>query len=362
MPSAKLYQITARFRARQFMPTDLSDFTTDAGIPVDAALLSDPLWSLYSLDLTGGLAVFVRLAPDTDLSRHAFIPQAQFDAAEAVATVALDDLPALSKGLPRPDTTIFLFSIGRCGTTLANHILNTAPDTCALSEPRAFVTLAMARRTLDPARAQALIAAVTRFMYRQTQARHLAIKLHSQALYQADLFHAAFPQARFIFMYRDARGWANSFSMFLQNLGHPLLLDPEKVRAIWRIMTADAPVEDLAATLDPDAAQTAHPPLLAAGWAHNQRQYRQLVTGGVPFFPLSYTALNSDREASIRALLSHCGLADSTLAQALATFDRDSQEGTVIGRGGTAQRFTEADTDYLHATLTQMSEPAEPRL
>lgn len=46
--------------------------------------------------------------------------------------------------LTLPANLILLFLIGRCGTTLANHILNTAPDTSALSEPRALVTLALA--------------------------------------------------------------------------------------------------------------------------------------------------------------------------------------------------------------------------
>lgn len=336
MSNATLYQITARHRARQFMPTALTDFTTDAGTAVDSAIVSDPLWSLYSLDLAGNLAVFVRLSPDTDLTRAAFIPQTQFDAATAVLTLPLDDLPALSETLPRPANTIFLFSIGRCGSTLAHHILNTAPDTYALSEPRAFVTLAMARHDMPPDRATALLAAVTRFLYRPPhgQSPAFAIKLHSQCLYQAALFHRAMPQARLLFLTRDAEPWANSYSRFLQRLGTDPVLDPVALARTWSILTANAPIADLAATLDVTAPQTPHAPVLAAAWAHNHAQFH---AAAVPALHLSYQDLTTHRAATIRTLLAYCGLSDAGMADALATFDRDSQAGTEISRTSTAQ-------------------------
>ena len=135
------------------MPAALSDFSTDSGVAADPVLLPEPQWSLYSLDLTGNLAIFGRLPPGTDLSVAAFIPQVRFDTAESILTVPLDALPTLSDRLPRPARPIFLFSIARCGPTLANHILSTVPDTFARSEPGAFVTLAMARQDMQPDRA-----------------------------------------------------------------------------------------------------------------------------------------------------------------------------------------------------------------
>ena len=62
-----------------------------------------------------------------------------------VMTLPLDTLLAALADLPQPAKRIFLFSIGRCGTTLTHHILNAVPEVLALSEPRAFVTIAMAR-------------------------------------------------------------------------------------------------------------------------------------------------------------------------------------------------------------------------
>ncbi len=358
MTNATLYQITARLRARQFMPTALSDFTTDSGTTVPATLALEPHWSLYSLDLSGNLAVFVRLPPDCDLTQAAFIPQTQFDAATAVLTLALDALPALSQALPDPANLIFLFSIGRCGSTLTHHILNTAPDTFALSEPRAFLTLALARHDLPADNARDLIAATTRFLYRPPpgQPHSFAIKLHSQCLYQVRAYHRAYPKARFLFLYRDAGGWANSFSRFLQKLGTPLLLDAATLARTWTILTADAPLADLAATLDVTAPISAHAPVLAAGWAHYLAAYRAASANGVPFHAMSYADLTSARDQTIRALLAHCGLSDAALTQALLAFDRDSQKGTEISRGGQAQGFGKADYDSLINTLSRIPE------
>ncbi len=360
MPHATLYQITDRVRTHQFGPATLADFVTDAGTSVAAQTVLDPCWSLYNLDLVHDLALFVRLDPATDLAAAAFVPQAQYQAATLVLTLALDDFIALSGSLQRPANLILLFSIGRCGTTLANHILNTAPDTLALSEPRTFVTLALTRQRLDPARATALIGATTLFTLRPLQgamAPNVAIKFHSQVLYQAALYHRAFPQARLIFMYRDAKGWANSFSGFLQNMGFAARMDPQALRHHWLMLSADAPLADLATSVDVDAALTPHAQLLAAGWAQAMAQFRALATAGLPFFTLHYDDLRRDRATFIRALLAYCHLSDQNLAQALATFDRDSQEGTGIGRGGKVVAMDEADYASVINTLSRVPDP-----
>lgn len=360
MPAATYFQILSRYRCRQFMPTAKSDFTTDAGTPVDSAIVHDPRWSLYGIDIEANIAIFVCLAPGTDLSVASFIPQTQFDAASAVLTLPLDALPALSEALPRPENLIFLFSIGRCGTTLANHILNTVDDTYALSEPRAFVSLANARHDMPAESAQSLITAVTRFMFRPPQGqapRNFAIKFHSQVLYQADLFHRAFPDAKFLFLNRDAKSWANSFSRFLQNLGDAPLLAPDRLRNTWTILTAHAPLNQLAKTLDVTAAQTMHAPILGAVWSHYLAQFYAHKASGVPFHPLHYTDLTTNRDTTVRDLLAYCSLSDSALPAALATFDRDSQEGTAIGRGGQAIAMGVADYASLINTLAKMPNP-----
>jgi Sulfotransferase family len=365
MSSATIFPILSRHRDRQFAPTSPADFTLGAGVPAPVSTLGDPQWSLYSLDLAGGQAVFLHLPPGTDLSSAPFLPQRQFETATQALTLPLDMLPAAARDLALPRTLVFLFSIGRCGTTLAHHILNSVPGVLALSEPRAFVTLAMARHDMAPERAQDLIAAVTRFCHRPLPGRPaeaLAIKLHSQCLFQAEAYHRAFPQAKLLFLYRDALSWGQSFSRFMQKLGTPLALDPTALRRFWSILSANTPAEELAHWLDISAAVTPHAPLVAAGWAHALAELRRLQAHGLPFHCLRYDDLESQRRASITALLDHCGLAITAMDAALAAFDRDSQEGTDIARGGTTQGFSDADRRLFLATLAGGPNPLPPDL
>ena len=358
---ATLYQIAARHRPREFAPTLLSDFTTDGGTSVDPGIIAtDPQWSLYAFDLDQDRAIFVRLPHGTDLSTAPFIMTMQFQTAEQVLTLPLDALLPLSETLPQPANLVLLFSIGRSGTTLANHILNMVPGTFGLSEPRAFIPLVFARDTMAPDRAQAMITAATRFLFRPPQgtAPHtFAIKFHSQILCQAELFHRAFPQARFVFMYRDAHGWANSTSQFLQNLGEPLLIDHARLLGAWNMSTANAPLETLARYVDVGAPLSPHAPLLAAIWAESIAEYQHSLALGVPFLALRYNELNTDRLAATRALLGHCGLSTDHAEAALAAFDRDSQEGTAIGRGGNVIRLASADYALIDATLARHDPP-----
>ena len=197
-------------RAADFGPTLLSDFTLDAGRPVALDSLRDPVWSLYGLDMATGQALFVELPPGLDLSTAAFLPVLQFARALRLVRVALDDLPAVAALMPKPDQLILMFSMGCCGSTLASKILTLVPGVRSLSEPGPFLTLALDRFRSAPARQRALVTALTHLMFRPLAAsdRVLALKFHSQVLFQADHFFAAFPRASCVFRYRDGLTWA----------------------------------------------------------------------------------------------------------------------------------------------------------
>ena len=68
--------------------------------------------------------------------------------------------------------------------------------------------MVMERASLDPAEVQSLLAPCTRLMFRPPPGRAahtFAIKFRSQDLFHADRFHAAFPDAAYVFMYRGRR-------------------------------------------------------------------------------------------------------------------------------------------------------------
>lgn len=300
------------------------------------------------------------LAEDCDLSQAPFIMTAQFHAAKAVLTVALNDLIELGETLPEPDNLVFLFSIGRCGTTLANAILNRVPGTFSLSEPHAYVPLAFKRFKLETDKAKLLIAIVTKFMMRAPKGRPVetyAIKFHSQVLFQAGLFFEVFPNAKFVFLYRDAHTWVNSKSRFLQNIGVPLSFDKWGLKATWAASTADEPTSTLATYLDPDSSRTRHAPLLAAEWAFSLATYQRLYKQGVPFLALRYDDLSGNHVATTRALLNHVGLPEQAAELTLKAFEKDSQEGTAIARSSKAEPLPGEDYAAIDAILARHDPP-----
>ena len=126
------------------------DFALDLGQTLSSQTLVDqPDWSLYSLDLERNLAWFVELPPGSDLSSSAFAFRDQRRLARRVLQVSLDDLIEVSTQIPPPAKVIFVFSIGRCGSTLVSHVLNTSPRVWGLSEPIAFPRLIMTNYNSD---------------------------------------------------------------------------------------------------------------------------------------------------------------------------------------------------------------------
>lgn len=361
MTQALCHTILARSRPEDFGPTLLADFTLDKGQPVPPQTLLGPLWSLYGLDLAAGVAVFVETPPELDLSTAAFVQLDQFKHAMRVITVALPDLPAVAALMPEPDQRIFLFSMGRCGSALASKMLAQVPGVYSLSEPGPFLALALARHDLPRHEQQNLLSALTRLLFRprSAQDRVLALKFHSQVLFQADLVWAAFPHARFVFQYRDGLSWAKSFSRFMQMMNAPLLLQGDDTRFSWMMMTAAAPFSDLQALHD-TSQPLHHEDLLAPTWAQHMQEYQRLRNLGMPVFPLRYDALNADPAGSLAALLSRCGLPPldpDRLAEVLA---HDSQEGTVLARSASPSGFTADNADRFRALLSRVAPDLDP--
>ena len=173
------------------------DFELGAGQAVSPrALIDQQDWSLYSLDLEKGLAWFVELPPGSDLSTSVFAFRDQRRFARRLLEVSLDDLVNVSMQIPPPAKLILVFSIGRCGSTLVSHVLNTCQRVWGLSEPIAFPRLIMTnynsdvRLTAPRQRMVELIKACTKLQFRppaESGRDIFAMKFHSQCLFQADL-------------------------------------------------------------------------------------------------------------------------------------------------------------------------------
>lgn len=359
--AAVVHDVLARNDQTGF--ANLDDFALGPGLPTDPRrVVTEATWSLYGLDLARDVAVFVDLPEGTDLARSPFVYATQHELAQRVLTLSLTEMEEVADLMPPLGPVIFVFSIGRCGSTLLSHALNAVPGVWGLSEPDAYSTLILqhfdspTRQTFAPDQVVRLIRASTRLQYRPPQGRQgagLAVKFRSQSLFQADLYHAAFPDAAFVFLYRDAVGWAQSVYGMMRQYGFADILTGDDRLLPWTIFTAAEDRARLDSMVDIGAAEVPAEVPLAPAWAQNMAEYTRQLKGGVPFLALRYNEFNRDREASLVQLLQHCHLPVGAAADALATFETDSQAGTKLARDLNIFRLTEARLDRLRELLAR---------
>jgi hypothetical protein len=280
----------------------------------------------------------------------------QFRLARRALLVPFDALGGLAATIPAPRQMILVFNIGRCGTTLVNAMLNEVEGVWSVSEQDVHFDMVMQRASLDTAEVSRLLVPTTRLMFRPPPGRNahtLAIKFRSQDLFHADRFQRAFPDAAYVFLYRDATSWGRSFWHMMATFGQAPTLPRDNRRYIWWLLSAATDPAAFDGILDLDAEDLFPEEILAATWALSIDQYRRLFDAGLPFLALRYDELDADRYRAAARLLRHCGLPEAALPAALHAFDRDSQAGTSLARDRMGTVYTDANLARFPATLAR---------
>ncbi len=277
-----------------------------------------------------------------------------------------DSLPALIDQVPEPETLIYVPNIGRCGSTLLNQVLNQIEGVWALSEPDIFTFVGMMERhEADETDLKRVLEAATRLAFRPPtpQQRVFAIKSRSQGTYCADLMYRVFPQARFVFMYRDALSWTKSWYEFVQRYGFPVVLSEEMQNESWMLLTSQHNRDYLAPYIGADADGVHLEVAIALAWAFNMEYYLHELAAGIPYYALRYNEFVGERETTLRDLLAHCGLPLSAIPSALRGFAADSQRGTAAAQGQTVDvPFAEVQASRVQAMLARHPRFKDPDL
>lgn len=362
---ARSSPIVGRNKAIEVSYPAVGDFSAGEAEPVSPRIVLDEAgWSPYAIDAERQEVAFVRLPAGTDLAVAAFAYIEQYRHADRLLIMPLASVLELAERLPLPKA-IWIFSMGRCGTTLASHALNGSDVVWSLSEPGVFDFRGLeGLRNAGADPSAAIAACVKLFFARRPQAERtvLSIKLRSQGIFNAELFRAATPQSRSVFMYRDALGWVNSFYHFIQSLGVPDELDHDVRDFTWGFISGDRPLAVLGRYADLDLPTTGFDRIFAVGWIIHLEAYLRALQAGTPFLALRYNEFNAQREASVRALFHHCALPESGVARALEAFGRDSQEGTVIERREGRKTLTPDNASVVRSILARSGTFADPDL
>lgn len=354
--------MSIEFRSKQWAASaaSFSDFDLrQAGMISAEAVLSDAAWSLYALDPAAGQAMFVLLPSGHDLNAAAFVYADQFDLAQKVVVIPLDQFVALSQSIATPLRVSFLLSTGRCGSTLASRILSRVPDCYSLSEPDCYSHLVQYRFQLSASQTADLIRAATLWLCRGAPGQAIVVKPRSEAVLQAEGYHQAFPRASMLFLYRDHLGFVNSAFKFMQRVtGTIAPAEPEETwRPLWPFLMVGESDAILDGLFAPDHGPIGWEEFITLMWDLRMEACLSAARHGVPFQALHYADLNRDRAAETLRLLVGCKLSEKSLPFALGAFAADSHKGSSTANSTPARPLTENERDRATALLKRLGKP-----
>jgi hypothetical protein len=204
-----LHDITARSKLAPVAFASPEDFTLSTVSTIDTIRPQDNA-VIYCFDPGSERALFTLCDDLRALLQAPFLYEAQFAAARQIVTVPFERLEECA--CARGATPVFVFSIGRCGSTLLTALLG-AIGANSVSEPDVLTQLAElpapTRARLSPAALPCLIRACVGSL-RTHCGDGVVIKLRSQCIHIAAAILHACPDAKFVFMLRDRHAWAQS--------------------------------------------------------------------------------------------------------------------------------------------------------
>lgn len=308
--SATVFVIKGRQREHANQFASVADFSLETEASIDVqSVLEDPLSTLYCLDLAQQRAIFVKTSPSVDLYDAPFLYQAQFQHAERVITVALSDLLAASENdsTAAPDVA-FLYSVGRCGSTLLGRALHAIPEVICIAEPEAPIGCALAPAIAEQPE---LLRACIRWQCKPgttKRASRYVIKLRHVGIKLGVQLQRVFPDSRALFVYRNAADFVQSSLRAF----HPL---PPSFRAYH-----EDPIR-----------------FTAGQWLSVMKQYLSLQRSGATVRAVRYEDLNRAPQQIFAAICSFYGLA-ADRAKTDEILAVDSQAGSNLARENLAHK------------------------
>lgn len=199
-----------RPKKRKFSLVSIEDFSlSETKYRVSSEQFDLSAYSPYSYDYEKNEFWFVDVGKEA--ASKPFFYVAQYDSASKVVKVPLEDLKKIleERSLWSAAQPVFVFSIGRCGSTLFSKMSND----CGFfdySEPD--VLTKMMGRAKSPANSDAFKAAVFSLIFLSgVESSRVVIKLRSGSSKMANYCHKQFPGSRIIFLRRSVLDWAKSF-------------------------------------------------------------------------------------------------------------------------------------------------------
>jgi hypothetical protein len=322
----------------------LEDFDYTEGENIDPlTIVENPNITLYCLDFQNQRAIFVETPRDADLFQSAFFYLAQYEYAQRLIAVPYKELPLLVDRInptKNPIELILIYSVGRCGSTLLSKVFDRV-GIQSLSEPDVFSQI-VGLRNPDKSNDEQITGILKACIYLlakptgDKKTSCCAIKFRSFAIELADLIYRAFPDAKSIFLYRNAEDTIKSSIRSFGILSKMLPTIKENMNLYSRFIPL---LKDYADDIDFTDSQAVE--LYTTLWLSTMQSYLSLHKQGITTCALRYEDLVAQPEQILSDLFQQCGLAIAQVKNGCEAFNRDSQEGSSLSRENTRKNQVE---------------------
>ena len=355
---AQVFDIVSRERLMPFEIPSAADFElSERGFVDTQEVLGNPNISLYCLEPEIQQAIFVKTPDAADILAAPFYYLSQFEHAVQVLKVSYETLDWLAEQVVLDDQRmVLIYSMGRSGTTLTSSAFNQAEDVVSISEPDVFTQLVRMRDFSGSLDAE--IGALTRACLLLTckdwvngQQPVWVIKFRSFVVEIADLIYAIFPQAKCLFLYRNADPWAESFVRAFGGNEYPT---QEQIAGFWmwdKMVVKKIDRFNLDSLEDINAGL-----LISLMWLSCMERCLERLEAGQPILPVCFEDLRANPELVIARIFDFCGVHVTDRNLLLDVLKKDSQAKTPISRNKLKQvelELTPNDHAMMHQVIVE---------
>ncbi len=348
--TARILNIESRRRKNRIGIACPTDFHFSEGDTIDAqVVIESPNISLYCLDHEYQRALFVETPADVDLSQTPFYYQAQYESTVSLFAVPYEELHRLANDI-RLDSKclILIYSVGRSGSTLLNSVFNQVENIVSLSEPDIYTQLVAIREWdgSNDAEVSELLQSCTKVLCKSPKQSSFpftwVIKFRSFGIEIADLMFKHFPDAKIIFLYRDAETWLRSaVRAFVQDD----INSAEYLAAMQAWLSPLVPLIDKHFSEKGVSLSIAKMGTLM--WLSVMERYLKLNQQGVPMRAVRFKSLTTFPNQTIEEVFKYCDIPTTDLEVVFKILDRDSQTGSVLSRTTIQNNPVELPDDFM---------------
>lgn len=311
---------------------DLQDFDYVEGEAIPPqTVLENPNVSLYCLDPQNQRAIFVETPEDIDLANAPFFFKAQYKYAQRLIAVPYEKCYQLAASIENSiQKLVLIYYVGRCGSTLLSKVFNQLDTVVSLSEPGIFgnqiIGLREPNGSSDDKIAKILRSCTLLCCKKQPtliKPSCYVLKQTAFSIQIGDLMYQLFPNAKVIFLYRNAEDVVGSFVNWMSNSPNKTQQTQINKKFYSRFIPLLETYADSIDFTDPGSID-----IYTIMWLSIMQRYMELYRKNIPMCATRYEDLVREPQKIIKSIFQYCGLPISEVDKACSAFQNHSQSGS----------------------------------